>query len=143
MADILHDFPIAAPIERVFSLICSAGGLDAWWTKRAEGRPGVGERYRLGFGPGYDWAAVMRRYEPDTVVEWEITDADPDWRNTRVGFQLRPEGAGTQIEFHHAGWPAPNGHYRISCYCWAMYLRILKRYIEYGEEVPYEDRLSV
>ncbi len=34
-------------------------------------------------------------------------------------------------------------HYKISCYCWAMYLRVIKRFIEYGEEVPYEKRLIV
>jgi hypothetical protein len=34
-------------------------------------------------------------------------------------------------------------HYRISCYCWAMYLRILKRYLEHGEQVPYAKRLDV
>jgi hypothetical protein len=31
----------------------------------------------------------------------------------------------------------------ISTYCWAMYLRILKRWLEFGEQVPYEKRLSV
>ncbi|MCH8956850.1 SRPBCC domain-containing protein, partial [candidate division KSB1 bacterium] len=36
-----------------------------------------------------------------------------------------------------------NEHYRVSCYCWAMYLRLLKRYVEHGETVPYEDRLDV
>ena len=36
-----------------------------------------------------------------------------------------------------------NDHYKISSYCWAMYLRILKRYVESGEEVPYENRLNV
>ena len=32
---------------------------------------------------------------------------------------------------------------RTSCYCWVMYLRILKRYVEHGEMVPYERRLDV
>ncbi len=27
--------------------------------------------------------------------------------------------------------------------CRAMYLRILERYVEYGEKCPYEDRLNV
>lgn len=143
MPDILHDFPIAAPIDRVFGILSSPEGLDAWWTKRAEGIPGVGNRYRLHFGSGYDWVGVMRRYEPATLLEWEITEADADWLNTRVGFRLAPVDGRTQVEFYHAGWAAPNDHYRISCYCWAMYLRILKRYIEQGEQVPYEDRLSV
>jgi len=30
----------------------------------------------------------------------------------------------------------------VSCYCWAMYLRIMRRYLEHGESVPYERRLD-
>jgi uncharacterized protein YndB with AHSA1/START domain len=30
----------------------------------------------------------------------------------------------------------------VSCYCWAMYLRVLRRYLEHGERVPYEGRLD-
>ena len=48
----------------------------------------------------------------------------------------------TQVRFHHVGWPEPSEHYRISCFCWAMYLRLLKRYVEKGERVPYEARLD-
>jgi hypothetical protein len=36
-----------------------------------------------------------------------------------------------------------NDHFRISCYCWPMYLRLLRRHIEHGEVVPYADRLDV
>ncbi len=52
-------------------------------------------------------------------------------------------GEVTQVRFEHTGWPVANDHYRISNYCWAMYLRLLKRYVEAGEVVPYEKRLSV
>jgi hypothetical protein len=30
-----------------------------------------------------------------------------------------------------------------SCDCWAMYLLILRRYVEHGEQVAYEERLDV
>jgi hypothetical protein len=36
-----------------------------------------------------------------------------------------------------------SAHYRTSSFCWAMYLRLLKRYVEHGEVVPYEKRLDV
>ena len=35
-----------------------------------------------------------------------------------------------------------NAHYRTSAFCWAMYLRLLKKYVETGEVVPYERRLE-
>lgn len=143
MPDIYHDFPIAAPRTRVFEVLESAEGLARWWTLSSEGTPGPGETYRLDFGPDYQWTAVMRTYEPPQAVEWEFTKAHSDWEGSRVGFRLEETGEGTQVRFTHMGWPELNEHYRISCYCWAMYLRILKRYVEAGEEVAYRDRLNV
>jgi hypothetical protein len=60
-----------------------------------------------------------------------------------VGFQLASAAGATQVRFHHLGWPKLNEHYRVSCYCWAMCLRVLKRNLEHGEFVPYKQRLEV
>jgi hypothetical protein len=67
--------------------------------------------------------------------------ANPNWKGTRVGFCLHGEQT-TNVRFYHTGWPMANEHWRISCYCRAMYLRILRRYLEHGESVPYETRLD-
>jgi uncharacterized protein YndB with AHSA1/START domain len=136
MPDITQDFPIAAPPDRVFNAISTAAGLDQWWTKRASGNPRLGSLFQLGFGPGYDWQARVTQCVPEKVFELELISADSDWLGTRVGFELSPSGTHTQVRFHHTSWPEVNEHYRISCYCWAMYLRIMKRYLEYGETVP-------
>jgi len=143
MADIFHDFPIKSPVNRVFEAVSTPGGLDQWWTKRSAGQPTLGAEFELWFGPKYDWRAKVAKWVAPSEFELEITKADPDWIGTRVGFQLAGRGNGTQVQFHHTGWPTSNEHWRISCYCWAMYLRVLRRYLEHGEEVPYEDRLDV
>jgi len=142
MADIVHDFPVKVPLGTVFEAVSTPRGLDRWWTKRASGEPKPGATFELGFGPGYDWVASVTRYVPESVFELEMTRADSDWTGTRVGFELAPGQAGTQVRFYHRGWPAANEHYRISSFCWAMYLRILKRALEHGEAVPYESRLD-
>jgi hypothetical protein len=103
----------------------------------------LGSEYELGFGPEYDWRAMVTASRPGEHFELQITRADADWLGTRIGFQLASAGNTTQMSFYHTGWPELNSHYRISSYCWAMYLRILKRFLEYGEVVPYEQRLSV
>jgi uncharacterized protein YndB with AHSA1/START domain len=145
VADILHDFPIAAPPRRVFEAVSSPAGLDQWWTKTSDGKARVGAEYELGFGPDFDWRARVSACTPDRQFELEMTRADSDWSGTRVRFELEETGGGTgtQLRFRHVGWPAANEHYRISCFCWAMYLRVLRRFIEHGEEVPYERRLDV
>jgi uncharacterized protein YndB with AHSA1/START domain len=141
--DIYHDFPIQAPLERVYDAVSTPAGLDAWWTKRSAGRPAEGSEYELGFGPTYDWRARVTRAVPPAEFELHLTKADPDWLDTRVGFHLSSASGMTQVRFYHTGWPAPNEHWRISCYCWAMYLRVLRRHLEHGETVPYEQRLDV
>jgi len=143
MPDILSDLPIQAPLAAVFQAIATPEGLDRWWTRRATGTPILESEYELGFGSGVEWQARVTRCLPPTAFEVEITRAGADWIGTRVGFDLAHVDGVTQVRFHHIGWPHANQHYRASCYCWPMYLRILRRYLEHGESVPYERRLDV
>ena len=142
MADIHQHFPIKANAGRVFEALSTPAGLNSWWTESCSGEPEPGAEYNFGFGPGYDWRAKVSKCVPDTEFEFELIKADSDWQGTRLGFLLDERGGVTQVQFHHTGWPESNEHYRVSCYCWSMYLRLLKRYVEFGEVVPYETRLD-
>jgi len=142
MADIVHDVTIKASPEQVFRAVSTPAGLDTWWTENSKGEPREGAEYELWFGPECDWRAVVNRCVPDSEFVFEMTAAQPDWLGTRVGFSLDENEGATRLRFYHSGWPDANEHYRVSCYCWAAYLRLLKRYVERGEVVPYEDRLE-
>lgn len=142
MPDIFHDFSINAPAERVFSAITTPEDLDQWWTKMAAGKCELGQAYQLWFGPEFDWRGKVTRCAPNQEFEWEITRADEDWTGTKVGFRLEEQAGSTKVSFYHTGWPEENHHFRRSNYCWAMYLRVLKRYVELGERVPYDERTS-
>jgi uncharacterized protein YndB with AHSA1/START domain len=144
VADILQEFTVKASPDRVFDMFAKPEGLDRWWTKSSSGQPTTGAEYRLFFGPDYDWRAKVTRSVPGAAFELRMTDAHQDWCGTCVGCDLEPDGnSGTRVRFYHTGWPTQNDHWRISCYCWAMYLRLLRRYLEHGELVPYEQRLDV
>ena len=142
MADIFHDFPIKASLDEVFQAVSTPRGLDRWWTLESEGEPTEGAEYQLRFGPQYLWRAKVSRCKPNEHFELTMVDADKDWLGTRVGIRLESRGEATWVSFYHAGWPDKNEHYRISCNCWAMYLRVLRRNLEYGESVAYEGRLD-
>lgn len=142
MPDILQEFVIKAPRDEVFQAVSRPTGLDSWWTGMSTGEPQEGADYELSFGPGYEWRARVTRCVPDTEFELEMMSADEDWLGTRVGFRLSGEPGRTLVRFHHTGWPAQNEHYRVSCHCWALYLRLLRRHLEHGELVPYEERLD-
>ncbi len=143
MPDIFHTFPVNASPGKVFEVISTSGGLDNWWTKSSEAEPETGGVYTFDFGPGYQWKAVVTKYLKDKEFELQMTESDADWNDTKVGFSLNNKNNITEVNFYHTGWPQNNEHYRISAYCWAMYLRILKRYVEFGEKIPYEERLNV
>lgn len=143
MFEILHDFPIQAAATNVFEAIATPRGLDSWWTLGCTGHPAHGSEYQLYFGVDYDWRAVVSRCHPNNEFELRLTRSMPDWMNTRVGFQLLEQSGVTQLRFHHVGWPEPSDHFRTSSYCWAMYLRLLRRFVEFGEVVPYDRRLDV
>ena len=142
MPEIFHDFPVFAPVERVFEAVSTPAGVDRWWARSSKGKAHPKAEWELHFGEGFDWKAVVTRCEPPHVFEFELTKAEPEWLGARVGFELEEESDRTRVRFHHTGWPEANEHYRISCYCWAMYLRILKRWAEHGEMVAWEDRLD-
>ncbi len=143
MPDIFHNFPIKGSAQDIFDAISAPKGLDSWWSKTSVAEPANGAEYKLGFGSGYEWTAKVTEWVPNSEFELTLTEADGDWRGTRVGFHLREADGVTEVSFHHLAWPEANEHYRISCFCWAMYLRLLKRYVEFGEVVLYEDRLEV
>ncbi|HYK82465.1 MAG TPA: SRPBCC domain-containing protein [Gemmatimonadales bacterium] len=143
MPDIYHDFPVKVATTRVFRAVSTPADLDQWWTARCAGNAQLGAEYELWFGPTYDWRAKVTRCAPSTDFELQMTRADKEWLGTRVGFHLEAEDGTTQVRFYHVGWPAETEQYRVSCYCWAMYLRVLRRYLEHGESVPYERRLDV
>ncbi len=142
MADIVHEFTVKAEPERVFAMFATPEGMEKWWTKASGGEYREGGEVRLYFGRDFKWRGRVTRFVPVQMFELEITDAHPDWVGTKVGCALTAEGAGTRVQFYHSGWPEANGHWRVSCFCWAMYLRILRRHVEFGEQVEYERRLE-
>src|SRR5215831_14541634 len=144
MPEIIHEFSVKASPQSVFDMFATPVGLDKWWTKTSSGDPKVGAIYRLDFGPGYAWKARVTECAPGLAFELEMTDAHEDWLRSKVGCKLNKERqGGTRVLFYHWGWPEENEHWRTSNFCWAMYLRILRRSLDYGDTVPYDQRLEV
>jgi uncharacterized protein YndB with AHSA1/START domain len=143
MPDIHHDLYIAAPRAAVFAAMTSPAGLDSWWTLASSGDPRAGADYEFDFGPGYRWRATVANCEAGRALSWDFVDADDDWTGTRVAFRLEDaaDGAGgTMLRFAHTGWRVAHDHFRRSSFCWALYLRLLRRYLEHGEVVGYARR---
>jgi uncharacterized protein YndB with AHSA1/START domain len=124
MFEITHEFWIRADREKVFDACATAEGLEAWWTLRTSGEPRLKEEYRFYFSDAHDWRGVARVCQPPRAIEWEMTSADEDWTDTRVGFELEPEGEGARVLFVTAAGGTPTGIFafrpiagRLTCGC--------------------------
>jgi len=140
MPDINHQFPIKASAKQVFDAITSPAGLNSWWTLQSKGSPLVGSSYQFFFSEEYNWSGVVVSAVTDSSIEWEFTSAEPDWTGTRLRMDLVENEGWIWVTFLHSGWAEASEHFRISSYCWATYLRLLKRYVELGEVVEYSKR---
>lgn len=85
--------------------------------------------------PGLTWSAVIRAFEPPTDIEFEVLQAVDSWAGSRVSFHLEPSGRLTNLRLAHTGWRRDSESFRTSSYSWAMYLRVLRRYLESGQTV--------
>ncbi len=143
MPDIFHDLTIRAPGSDVFRMVATAEGLDQWWTTRCSGAPVSGAEYSLYFDPKHDWKAVVNNCSSETLFELRMTDAGYDWTGTIVRFELLEHSGSTRLRFSHLGWSEVTDHFRVTSYCWASYLRLLKRAIELGEVCPPDRRYDL
>jgi uncharacterized protein YndB with AHSA1/START domain len=142
MPDIAFDFPVHAPAAEVFARFATPAGLASWWTLRTQGTPSLGETWHLDFGPGFDWRARVTACQPPSLFELTLTHSMDDWLGSRVRVELEEADGTTSVRFRHAGWPAESDHFRTSSFCWAMYLRHMRRHAETGIVVPYHERLD-
>lgn len=137
---ILHDLEANASLENVFRMISVPEFLNEWWTHHSKGKPELGSEYIFEFSEEYKWKGKITKLNPPFEIEYLITEADQDWTGTRVGFILKETENGTKISFYHKDWKTANEHFRQTSFCWAMYLRILRKFVEEGFHIPYSER---
>ena len=140
MATVYLDLPIKAPISRIYTCITDPGELEKWWPQRCAGTPSLGAAYNFFFGDPYDWWGEVSALQKDDHFYIKMTASDDDWDPTTFGWKLVEESDVVWLQFEHRDWPKANRHFRYSTHCWAMLHTGLKRYIEEGIVIPFENR---
>ena len=140
MPDILHQFQVAAPTDKIFDAVARPTGLDAWWTLKSSGVPKLNAEYQFYFGPNYDWRAKVIHVIPGHELTWQMTQAMDDWLPTQVGFKLLDGETLSTVSFFHSNWAAASKHFAVSNYCWAQLLRGLKDFVEQDKIVAFDRR---
>lgn len=141
MHSICHDIEIRVSQSRLFGLLVTADGLEKWWSKSSKGNTGLGQRMQIYFSEEFDWEMEAIEYKENQSISWKMTRAMDDWMRTRLSFEIITKSEETcLLRFTHSGWERVDDHFRRSSLSWALYLRILRRFIENGEYIPYEQR---
>ena len=137
---ILHDLEVNATLENVFQMVSVPEFLNEWWTHCSHGNAELDSEYIFEFSEEYKWKGKVSKLNPPFEIEYLMTEADEDWKGTYVGFILKETKSGTKISFYHKNWKTVSEHFRQTSFCWAMYLKILKKFVEEGFHVPYSER---
>jgi uncharacterized protein YndB with AHSA1/START domain len=139
MPDIVHELYIAAPPQRVFDVINSAGGERGFWTDQVEYEPRTGATALFGFGPDGETTFHFRLdvIDPPRTLEWSCVEGPPEWRGTRVRWLLQPaEGEKTRLRFEHLDWASQYGALASCNFTWARVLQRLDALVTRGEVNP-------
>lgn len=137
---IFHDLFIKASSDKVFEAISMPDYLENWWPLRCSGEPTLNAIYNYYFTPEYNWFGKVIQVEMNKILVIEMKESDEDWEGTKLSFNLEELEGGINLRFSHTGWPQCNHHFRRSSYCWAILLYNLKKYVETGQIVPFEER---
>ena len=140
MYTILHDVTIKAPAAKIFDAITQPRALENWWPLRCSTDNQTPATYNFYFTDEYDWYGVVSKVEKNKSFHIRMTQSDEDWAPTTFGFDLEDANGLVLVKFHHSGWQSTNHHFRRTSYCWAILLHGLKRYIEEGHIIPFEER---
>jgi len=131
MFSILHDIEIQASPKLIFEMVTTPAGFNRWWTLKCSGILALSETYNFHFSEEFSWWAEVKEFSPNKNVSYLFTEADADWVDTLISFELIPKADGTTLlRFEHLFWETLNDHYRRTSFCWAKYLIKMKAHLE-------------
>ena len=136
-ADILLSLDIAATPERLYEALTTEEGLAGWWTPETKAEPRLGAVNEFGFGALARLAFRVDALEPGRRVAWSAIEVPPDWRGTRITFDITPAEKSVKLRFSQTGFAYPYEHFGMFSYLWAQYMRSLKLLAETGTGEPF------
>ena len=111
MPDITHMIRVAAPVERVASLVGTAQGFTKWWAEDVTEAPdGV---VSLGFFNRQTIYVLRPSPKTPSRISWRC-ESGHEWAGTEIAFDLAADKSATVLRFTHANWAAVTDYF-TSC----------------------------
>jgi|SRR6185436_6617133 len=125
MADIVHLIQIAVPPGKVYELVGTPEGFQAWWAEDVEKRDDGS--IDLGF---FDRSVVYRfraaDQRPDERASWRC-ETGHEWQGTTLDFAVQPADAGGAVlRFTHRDWQAQTDYFAQCNTTWGALMFRLK-----------------
>lgn len=133
MPDIFHLVFIRSTPEKIYNAVTTQEGIASWWSKTNNAKAEAGNIYRIYFGPDYYKEIKVTDLVLNKKVEWEILDADSEWVNTKIEFDINIGDNSTELRFKHYDWKDYTDMFAQCNHHWGIFLLNLKSYTESGK----------
>ena len=87
----MHSIYIKTTASQLYEAITTQKGISGWWAPQTKVEPKIGAPNEISFGPGYTLTFRVDKLEPARHVAWTGMEVPPDWKGTRLFFDLAPE----------------------------------------------------
>ncbi|WP_410222473.1 SRPBCC family protein [Pedobacter sp.] len=135
MTAILHKLSINAPVEKVYEAITTQKGLSGWWAKQTTAKPELNFINTFTFGNSLTEMKIIQLV-PNKKVEWLCINANEEWMNTHISFDLEEKNEKTIVRFSHTDWQAATDFFADCNFNWAKFLYSLRLLCETGSGNP-------
>jgi uncharacterized protein YndB with AHSA1/START domain len=139
MPDMTQTLTIETPPERAYEALTTVDGVRNWWTYDAELASEAGGTGEFSFFKRRFFARVrVAELVPPSRVVWQAIESNaPGLPGSTISFELRPEGAGTTLDFVHSDFRGTGEAFGQVTAGWQQYLASLKLYLETGSGAPH------
>ena len=143
MAEIKHRVGIKGSTEQIYSLLTTDTGLSRWWTSDTRGAGDVGSVIHFRFGQTEVKFEVIELI-PERLVRWcHSGDMPPDWKGSKITFELEQQDKQTILLFSHYDWQNSDAFLAHCSTKWGVFMMSIKACIETGVGNPYPDDVAI
>jgi len=131
MAELNHQIPINASVQKVYAALTTQAGLRGWLTADAKAEERVGGKAEFGFdNRGMVFHMSIDKLEPGQRVVWSCHGDHPEWNGTVLTWELTPQNGGTGLRFTQSGWKEITDFCASCNSTWGELMFRLKDYVE-------------
>lgn len=137
MPAIIKELTIAATPQSVFNALTQQDEIARWWADEARVKPEVGSLGEFRFRPPAGTLQFeVAELDRGKKVSWISRQGPPQWKGTKVTWQLEAVYNETKLVFTHDGFAQVDGAYEQTRRNWEYFLNSLKSYLETGKGTP-------